>query len=89
VSRRGPKADYAVGYGRPPIATRFRKGTSGNPSGRPRQSRSVGAILAEILARKITSRDGTRLREVMVQEAMLLKFAENALEGNTRAFNCR
>ena len=29
----------AVGYGRPPVATRFRKGQSGNPAGRPPGSR--------------------------------------------------
>lgn len=27
--------NYAVGYGRPPVATRFARGTSGNPRGRP------------------------------------------------------
>jgi hypothetical protein len=29
-----------VGYGRPPLETRFRKGQSGNPAGRPRGSRN-------------------------------------------------
>jgi Family of unknown function (DUF5681) len=28
--------DYEVGYGKPPARTKFRKGTSGNPGGRPR-----------------------------------------------------
>jgi hypothetical protein len=31
------KKPYEVGYGKPPKATRFKKGKSGNPSGRPRQ----------------------------------------------------
>src|SRR6478752_5291307 len=26
--------NYEVGYGKPPVSTRFQKGTSGNPSGR-------------------------------------------------------
>ncbi len=28
--------DYAVGYGKPPVETRFQKRQSGNPEGRPR-----------------------------------------------------
>ncbi len=38
-----------VGYGRPPIETRFRKGQSGNPAGRPRGSRN-GRLSATIKA---------------------------------------
>jgi len=32
--------DYAVGYGKPPVGTRFQKGQSGNPEGRPRGTKS-------------------------------------------------
>lgn len=39
-SPRSPKAKtsptYEVGYKKPPVATRFKKGQSGNPSGRPK-----------------------------------------------------
>lgn len=31
-----PKSDYDVGYGKPPKGTRFQKGHSGNPGGRPK-----------------------------------------------------
>ena len=31
------KNDYEVGYKKPPVATRFEKGQSGNPSGRPKR----------------------------------------------------
>ncbi len=32
------KGTNPVGYGRPPVHSRFRKGQSGNPAGRRRQS---------------------------------------------------
>jgi hypothetical protein len=31
-----PPRPYTVGYGKPPVHTRFQKGVSGNPRGRPR-----------------------------------------------------
>lgn len=34
------RKDYDVGYGRPPVATRFQKGRSPNPGGRPKSSAS-------------------------------------------------
>ena len=36
---------HDVGYGRPPAATRFVKGQSGNPAGRPRGSKNKPAQL--------------------------------------------
>ena len=39
-----PGSDYAVGYGKPPVATRFQPGQSGNPRGRPRGARSKAAF---------------------------------------------
>lgn len=41
--------DGAVGYGRPPRATRFKKGQSGNPTGRPRKTKGQRAIAARVL----------------------------------------
>jgi hypothetical protein len=45
------KNDYEVGYKKPPVATRFKKGQSGNPSGKPKkisQELDPGKILQAI-----------------------------------------
>jgi hypothetical protein len=42
---------YEVGYGKPPVATRFQKGTSGNPSGKRKKAPQLldpGAVLQSI-----------------------------------------
>jgi Family of unknown function (DUF5681) len=47
-----PKKEYEVGYGKPPLATRYKKGQSGNPNGRPpkkiAQELDPGKILQSI-----------------------------------------
>ena len=35
---------YDVGYGKPPVETRFRKGRSGNPKGRGKGSRDFATV---------------------------------------------
>lgn len=46
--------DYQVGYGRPPKQTRFRKGKSGNPTGRPKGSNNLPASFTEVSQELIT-----------------------------------
>lgn len=44
--------DYAVGYGRPPVETQFKKGQSGNPRGRPPKARGQVEIATKVLNEK-------------------------------------
>ena len=42
---------YQVGYGRPPLHSRFKPGQSGNPKGRPKQSRNLRTIVKQVSQR--------------------------------------
>jgi len=44
----GPR-NYEVGYGKPPVATRFKKGNRANPRGRPRSSKNLATLLERAL----------------------------------------
>jgi hypothetical protein len=55
------RTDYAVGYGKPPLHTRFRKGKSGNPHGRPEGATSLArakALALEEAYRLVSVREG-------------------------------
>ena len=57
--------DDSVGYGRPPRATQFKKGQSGNPLGRPRKTpgrRSIAARVFGEVQRLSGQPKGTRVR---------------------------
>jgi Family of unknown function (DUF5681) len=75
----------AVGYGKPPRATQFKPGQSGNPRGRPKGRKSETTMLNELLFQKITIREGGRERRITLFEAMLRRFAEDSLKGNFKA----
>jgi Family of unknown function (DUF5681) len=79
------KADYAVGYGRPPEHTRFRKGQSGNPKGRPRHARNLHTELLEELSEEIQVKEGGRTVRVTKLRALLKAAIGKAAAGDMRA----
>jgi hypothetical protein len=76
--------DGGVGYKHPPRHTRFRKGQSGNPRGRPKGT-GVRSAAERVLDRLVTATvDGER-RRVPLTEALVLQLAQKALGGDHRA----
>jgi hypothetical protein len=78
-------ADHEVGYGRPPSRTRFRKGRSGNPKGRPKGARNFGTALQEALGQTVLVREGGSERRVTRRGAVVLSLLAKALKGDVRA----
>jgi uncharacterized protein DUF5681 len=83
--RKPTNPKYTVGYRRPPQPTRFKAGVSGNPKGRPKGSRPVGALLHEIIRQKIAVTENGKTRHLPVLEIMLRRLANEAMRGEQRS----
>src|SRR4051794_36677302 len=84
-SGNGGAADYKVGYGKPPLHTRFAPGRSANPQGRRKGTRNLKTDVRRTLAAPVKVRVGDRMRTRSTQEAALMILREKALHGNERA----
>lgn len=78
------QTEEPVGYGRPPSATQFRKGQSGNPRGRPR-NRHRELPYNSVLGQMVTIREDGRERRVTAAEAFLLQLTQKGLAGDSAA----
>ena len=77
----------AVGCGKPPVHTRFRKGQSGNPGGRPRgmtRGRAMALALDEAY-RLVTVREGDETHRMPALQAVLRSQVALAVKGNGAA----
>lgn len=80
-TERRPGNRYEVGFGKPPERTRFQKGRSGNPKGRPRKQPDLYSELTKVLRENVTiTVDGQR-EKVTVQQALLRRLRDQALRG--------
>lgn len=71
------KKDYEVGYGKPPKATQFKKGQSGNSKGRPRKSENVRTLLRETLNQRVQVRVNGKVKQSVYAKPM----CKNSLKG--------
>ncbi len=76
-----------IGYSKPPRKSQFKKGTSGNPKGRPKGSKRKGPleILNDQLRKKILVREEGQEKEMSVMEAFYKQLVARALKGERQA----
>ncbi|MGE0038532.1 MAG: DUF5681 domain-containing protein [Xanthobacteraceae bacterium] len=82
---RGKKGEYEVGWGKPPKATRWKPGQSGNPRGRPKGSQAFATVLYEVMRRKLKITENGETRWISFREALGRKLIQNALNGDHKA----
>jgi hypothetical protein len=83
----GRAKGYAIGYGKPPLHSRFRPGHSGNPAGRPKAVRNLMTDVQRTLKVPVSVKEGGRSRRISTQEGALLVLREKALKGDARALD--
>ena len=77
------KREYAANYRKPPLHTRFKKGQSGNPRGRPKKN--LTALLVAALNEPVfVTIDGER-RKITKREAVITQLVNESAGANLRA----
>jgi hypothetical protein len=79
------EGDYRVGYGRPPLATRFKRGQSGNPKGRPRRAKNLASLLNEALNEVVVVNENGGRKRISKRKAAFKQLVNEAAKGNWRA----
>ena len=74
-----------AGYGKPPRATRFRKGQSGNPKGRPRGSGNFASLVEEALAEPVMINEGGRRKKATKLQVIVKQLVNKAAQGDHRS----
>jgi hypothetical protein len=70
-----------VGYGRPPVHTRFQPGKSGNPSGCRKTSKDLRARLKKAAEEKVVVQEGGRERKVKKIDLAVTQMMNKAAQG--------
>jgi hypothetical protein len=84
--RKPPSSAYEVGRGRPPKATRFKKGQSGNSEGRPKgKRRSAKSTIEQLIELGVVMTVGGKPTRVPLTDFTAAKLAQEANKGSVPA----
>jgi hypothetical protein len=82
---RDNERDYEVGYGKPPRDTRFKRGQSGNPRGRPPGAKNLSTLLNEALNELVVVTENGGRKRISKRRAAFKQLVNDAAKGEWRA----
>ncbi len=74
-----------VGYCNPPERTRFKKGQSGNPQGRPKGTLNMATVLERTLREKVVINENGKRKIITKLEAAIKQLTNKAASGELKA----
>ena len=79
------EGDHEVGYRKPPRHTRFTKGQSGNPCGRPPGAKNLKTLLSDALNECVIITENGRRRKITKREAIITQLVNRSASADFRA----
>ena len=77
--------DQKVGYGKPPKATQWKQGQSGNPKGKKTGTKSLKTVVLKEASGKVVVKEGGQTRTLTKLEALVMSMMAKALQGDVKA----
>jgi hypothetical protein len=75
---------HQIGYRKPPLHSRFQKGRSGNPAGRPRVPKNVRTHILQLLDGEVSFSENGQKRTVSRRQVIFTQIVNKAALGDVR-----
>jgi len=82
---RDNERDYEVGYGKPPRDTRFKRGQSGNPRGRPPGAKNLSSLLNVFFYKLVVATENGGRKRISKREAIVTQLVNRSAAADFRA----
>ena len=76
---------YEVGYGKPPLHSRFQKGQSGYPKGRAKGTRNFATLFSEAMMKPVVITENGQRKKISKFAAAMTQLANDAARGDKKS----